>query len=101
MLVGSTTGKGGGQAVANALAQYAASQIGDKFDTQHGGDPNAALQLLSHALLGALLAEINGGNAAGGAGAVPGGEVAAKLLTEALYPGCTYKVRQSCTKKGS
>jgi hypothetical protein len=75
--------------VANALAPYAANLIGDKFDTKQGSDPNAALQLLSHALLGALLAEVNGGNGAGGAAAAAGGELAAKLLTEALYPGYT------------
>lgn len=61
--------------------------IGEKFDENHGSDPNAAAQLLSHALLGALLAEVNGGNAASGAGAAAGGELAAKLITEALYPG--------------
>ncbi|MHC5150551.1 VENN motif pre-toxin domain-containing protein [Stenotrophomonas rhizophila] len=89
LLVGAASGQGGGQMVANALAPYAANLIGDKFDTNHGSDPNAALQLLSHALLGALLAEANGGNAANGAGAATGGELAAKLLTEALYPGYT------------
>ncbi|MGZ0121124.1 hypothetical protein, partial [Stenotrophomonas sp. IS26] len=61
LLVGAASGQGGGQMVANALAPYAANLIGDKFDTNHGSDPNAALQLLSHALLGALLAEANGG----------------------------------------
>ncbi|WP_259462223.1 MULTISPECIES: toxin glutamine deamidase domain-containing protein [Stenotrophomonas] len=89
MLLGATSGQGGGQVVANALAPYAANLIGDKFDAKHGSDPNAALQLLSHALLGALLAEVNGGNAGGGAAAAAGGELAAKLLTEALYPGYT------------
>ena len=89
LLVGVVSGQGGGQVAANALAPYAAQLIGDKFDTNHGSDPNAALQLLSHALLGALLAEANGGNAASGAGAAAGGELAAKLLTEALYPGYT------------
>lgn len=74
---------------ANALAPYAAQLIGSKFDQNHGSDPNATLQMLSHALLGALLAEVNGGNAASGAGAAVGGELAAKLLTEALYPGYT------------
>ena len=89
LLVSVVSGQGSGQVAANALAPYAAQLIGDKFDTNHGSDPNAALQLLSHALLGALLAEANGGNAANGAGAAAGGELAAKLLTEALYPGYT------------
>jgi len=87
LLVGATSGQGGGQMVTNALAPYAANLIGDKFDTNHGSDPNAALQLLSHALLGALLAEANGGNAASGAGAAAGGELAAKFLTDHLYGG--------------
>lgn len=69
LLVGATSGQGGGQVAANALAPYAAQLIGERFDENHGSDPNPAAQLLSHALLGALLAEVNGGNAASGAGA--------------------------------
>lgn len=84
-LVGSVAGQGSTQVAANALAPYAAQLIGDKFDANHGSDPNAAAQLLSHALLGALLAEVNGGSGAGGALAGAGGEMAAKYLTEALY----------------
>lgn len=86
LLVGVVAGQGGTQVAANTLAPYAANLIGDKFDTRHGSDPNVAAQLLSHALLGALLAEINGGNAAGGAAAAAGGELAAQMLTQALYP---------------
>ncbi|HAY43362.1 MAG TPA: hypothetical protein DCY59_07330 [Micrococcaceae bacterium] len=89
LLVGVVSGQGGGAVATNALAPYIANLIGNKFDEKHGSDPNAAAQLLSHALLGALLAEVNGGNAAGGAAAAAGGELAAKLLTEALYPGHT------------
>ncbi|WP_250063292.1 hemagglutinin repeat-containing protein [Stenotrophomonas mori] len=84
-LVGSVAGQGGTQAVADALAPYAAQLIGNRFDENHGSDPNATAQLLSHALLGALLAEVNGGNAAGGALAGAGGELAANYLTQKLY----------------
>ncbi|WP_250063286.1 VENN motif pre-toxin domain-containing protein [Stenotrophomonas mori] len=83
-LVGSVAGQGGTQAVANALAPYAAQLIGNRFDENHGSDPNAATQLLAHALLGAVLAEVNGGNAAGGALAGAGGELAAGMLMNAL-----------------
>ena len=85
-IVGSVTGQGG-QVAANALAPYAAEFIGSKFDPNHGKDPNATMQLISHALLGALLAEANGGAAANGALAAAGGELAAKFLTDALYNG--------------
>jgi len=83
-IVGSMTGQGG-QVAANALAPYAAEFIGSKFDPNHGEDPNATMQLISHALLGALLAEANGGAGANGALAAAGGELAAKFLTDALY----------------
>lgn len=85
LLVGATSGQGGGQVAANALAPYAAQLIGERFDENHGSAPNAAAQLLSHALLGALLAEVNGGNAASGAGAAAGGELVAGALLSA-YP---------------
>jgi len=84
-LVGGVSGQGGTQVASNALAPYAAQLIGQKFDGNHGSDPNAAAQLLSHALLGAVLAEVNGGSAGGGALAGATGEVAAQVLTKALY----------------
>ncbi len=84
-IVGSVAGQGSGQVAANALAPYAAEFIGSKFDPNHGKDPNATMQLISHALLGALLAEANGGAAANGALAAAGGELAAKHLADALY----------------
>nr|WP_238151950.1 hemagglutinin repeat-containing protein [Xanthomonas arboricola] len=45
----------------------------------------AALQLVSHAVLGAVLAEVNGAPMTGGALAGAGGELAAKYLTQTLY----------------
>jgi filamentous hemagglutinin len=61
--------------------------IGSQFDPNHGNDPNATMQLISHAVLGALLAEANGGNAGSGAAAAAGGELAAKFITDYLYGG--------------
>ncbi|MCW0389080.1 hypothetical protein NB722_003619 [Xanthomonas sacchari] len=84
-LVGGVSGQSGTQVASNALAPYAAQLIGQTFDANHGSDPNAALQVLSHALLGAVLAEANGSNGAGGALAGAGGEAAAKYLTKTLY----------------
>jgi filamentous hemagglutinin len=80
-LVGGVAGQGAGQVASNALAPYAAYFIGSKLDSNHGSDPNATLQLLSHAVLGALLAEANGGSAGTGAVSAAGGELAAKVLT--------------------
>ncbi len=81
LLVGIVSGQGGGQVAANALAPFAATLIGEKFDSHHGSDPNAALQILSHALLGALMAEANGAPMVNGALAASGGELAANYLS--------------------
>lgn len=86
-LVGGIAGQGSTQVLSNALAPYAAQLIGNQFDANHGSDPNKATQLLSHALLGALLAEVNGGSAAGGALAGGGGELAAQVLTQQMFSG--------------
>ncbi|XQA63752.1 hemagglutinin repeat-containing protein [Xanthomonas sacchari] len=84
-LVGGVSGQSGTQVASNALAPYAAQLIGRTFDGDHGSDPNAAAQLLSHALLGAVLAEANGSSAASGALVGAGGELAAQYLTKTLY----------------
>lgn len=86
-LVGGVAGQGAGQVASNALAPYAAYFIGSRLDPSHGSDPNATLQLLSHAVLGALLAEANGGSAGTGAVSAAGGELAAKVLTNTLTGG--------------
>ncbi|MGS0541020.1 VENN motif pre-toxin domain-containing protein [Xanthomonas oryzae] len=85
VVVGGISGQGGTQVATNALAPYAAQLIGKTFDPNHGSNPNAALQLVSHAVLGALLAEVKGGSVAGGALAGAGGELAAHYLTQTLY----------------
>jgi hypothetical protein len=93
-IVGSVAGQGGGQVASNALAPYAAQFIGSQFDPNHGANPDATLQLISHALLGALLAEANGGSAGNGALAAGGGELAAKFITGYLYGGDPSKLSE-------
>ncbi|WP_323549371.1 hemagglutinin repeat-containing protein [Xanthomonas campestris] len=85
VVVGGVSGQGAGQVATNALAPYAAQLIGRTFDPNHGSNPNAALQLVSHAVLGAVLAEVNGASVTGGALAGASGELAAQHLTLALY----------------
>ncbi len=93
-IVGSVAGQGNTQVVSNALAPYAAQFIGSQFDPNHGSDPNATMQLMSHALLGALLAEANAGSAGNGALAAAGGELAAKFITDYLYGGDPSKLSE-------
>ncbi|WP_277946823.1 hemagglutinin repeat-containing protein [Xanthomonas vesicatoria] len=85
VVVGGVSGQSAGQVATNALAPYAAQLIGNTFDPNHGSNPNAVLQLVSHAVLGAVLAEVNGASAGSGSLAGAGGELAAKYLTQTLY----------------
>ena len=64
VITGALGGQTDIQVAANALAPYAANFIGEKFG--HGEDKNKAAQLASHAILGATLAYLNGGNPAAG-----------------------------------
>ncbi len=61
---------------------YAAQVIGGQFG--HGEDKNTAAQLVSHAILGATLAYINGGDPTAGGSAVVASEAAANYLTNQL-----------------
>lgn len=71
-------------AAANTLAPYAAATVGKTFG-QSGSHPNEAAQLLSHAVIGGLLAYANGGSFGTGAVAGAGAEAAAKAITAGLY----------------
>ena len=75
------------QVVANTLAPYAARQIGEKFG--HGEDKNKAAQLASHAILGATLAYLNGGNPAAGGSAAVASEAAADYFANQYNDGKT------------
>ncbi len=66
------------QMVTNTLAPYAAQVIGKEFG--HGEDKNTAAQLISHAILGATLAYINGGDPTAGGSAAVASEAAAIYL---------------------
>nr|WP_306738643.1 VENN motif pre-toxin domain-containing protein [Acinetobacter nosocomialis] len=77
------------QVAANTLAPYAAQQIGEKFG--HGEDKNKAAQLASHAILGATLAYLNGGNPAAGGGAAVASEAAADYLANQYKDNPAYK----------
>ena len=70
------------QVVTNTLAPYAAQVIGKEFG--HGEDKNTAAQLVSHAILGATLAYINGGDPTAGGSAAVASEAAANYLTNQL-----------------
>ena len=70
------------QVVTNTLAPYAAQVIGQEFG--HGENKNTAAQLVSHAILGATLAYINGGDPTAGGSAAVASEAAANYLTNQL-----------------
>ena len=61
---------------------YAAQVIGKEFG--HGENKNTAAQLVSHAILGATLAYINGGDPTAGGSAAVASEAAANYLTNQL-----------------
>ena len=67
------------QAATNTLAPYAAQVIGQEFG--HGKDKNTAAQLAAHAILGATLAYINGGDPTAGGSAAVASEAAANYFT--------------------
>ena len=58
--------------------------IGQQFG--HGENRNEAAQLLSHAVLGAVLAQVNGGSATAGAVSAAGAEAASNYIAKELYP---------------
>ena len=84
IIVGATSGQGNAQLATNAIAPYASQLIGDTFE--HTDDPNKAAQLLSHAVLGAIIAYMNGGDAVSGAASATASELASMVLAKELYP---------------
>ena len=87
VITGALGGQTDIQVAANALAPYAAQQIGEKFG--HGENKNKAAQLASHAILGATLAYLNGGNPAAGGGAAVASEAAADYFANQYNDGNT------------
>ncbi|WP_220176976.1 VENN motif pre-toxin domain-containing protein [Dickeya zeae] len=76
------------QALTGAAAPYMAEAI-HRATTDAAGNTDVAANTLAHALLGAVVAQASGNNALAGAAGEAGGELAARALMEALYPGKT------------
>ncbi|WP_443256037.1 hemagglutinin repeat-containing protein [Xenorhabdus sp. IM139775] len=77
-------------AIAGGAAPYLANAV---KDLTYGGKPyeqltaeEKATNLLAHAILGGVLAEMQGGSATAGAVGAAGGELAASAIASALYP---------------
>ncbi|WPP56707.1 VENN motif pre-toxin domain-containing protein [Acinetobacter pittii] len=87
VITGALGGQTDVQVVANTLAPYAANMTGSQFE--HGEDKNKAAQLASHAILGATLAYLNGGNPAAGGSAAVASEAAADYFANQYNDGKT------------
>ncbi|MEH8076553.1 hemagglutinin repeat-containing protein [Gallibacterium anatis] len=83
VLQGIATGEAS-QAAVGGLSPYANYAI-KKATTDKAGNVNTEVNLMAHALLGAVEAYATGNNATAGAAGAVGGEVAAKIITEQLY----------------
>ncbi|WP_159282994.1 VENN motif pre-toxin domain-containing protein [Rahnella variigena] len=79
--------------MAGAAAPYMAEYI--KTHTAEG-----AQRIISHALAGAVVAEMQGGNAAAGAAGAGLSAAGAKYIAEALYPGKDIKDLSEEEKQG-
>ncbi|WP_249038358.1 VENN motif pre-toxin domain-containing protein, partial [Rahnella variigena] len=87
------TGGDWSSAVAGAAAPYMAEYI--KTHTAEGAE-----RIISHALAGAVVAEMQGGNAAAGAAGAGLSAAGAKYIAEALYPGKDIKNLSEEEKQG-
>jgi len=84
VLIGGLAGQSAAQLAASASAPYLANAIGDYFSQP--GNENKTAQVISHAVLGGILAAANGGSAGAGAVAGAAGELAAQAIVRELYP---------------
>jgi len=79
-----------GAAASGAMAPYIANAI-KKATTSYNADGTEKTNLVSntmaHAVAGAILAEISGGDAAAGAAGGAGGELIAWAIVSGMYPG--------------
>ncbi|GEM_PF-5487951 len=75
------------QVASNALTPYASQLIGQTFG--HGEDKNTTAQMVSHAILGATLAYVNGGNPTAGGSAAVASEAAATYFANKYNDGKT------------
>ncbi|MBJ7222384.1 MULTISPECIES: hemagglutinin repeat-containing protein [unclassified Brenneria] len=74
------------QAIAGGAAPYLATEI-KKATTDANGNTNVAANAVAHAVLGGIVAEASGNGALSGAVGAAGGELAARVIAEQLYPG--------------
>ncbi|MEQ1966499.1 hemagglutinin repeat-containing protein [Xenorhabdus nematophila] len=95
-VIGALQGLAGGDirsAIASGAAPYLANAVkaltyGDKAYEQLTAEEKAT-NLMAHAILGGVIAEMKGGSATAGATGAVGGELAASAIINALYPGKT------------
>ncbi|MGX2951639.1 VENN motif pre-toxin domain-containing protein, partial [Ursidibacter sp. B-7004-1] len=87
-----------GQAAVGLASPYLNEQI-KHHTTNADGSINTEANLLAHALLGAVEAQLTGNNALAGAVAGAGGEAAAMVITNILYPNKTNDQLTEAEKK--
>nr|WP_228681418.1 VENN motif pre-toxin domain-containing protein [Acinetobacter gerneri] len=87
IITGALGGQTDLQVATNTLAPYASQLIGSTVG--HGENENTAAQLVSHAILGAVLAYVNGGDPAAGGSAAVASEAAAKYIANQYNDGKT------------
>ncbi|MGX3067153.1 hemagglutinin repeat-containing protein [Ursidibacter arcticus] len=87
-----------GQAAVGLASPYLNEQI-KQHTTNADGSINTEANLLAHALLGAVEAQLTGNNALAGAVAGAGGEAAAMVITNTLYPNKTNDQLTEAEKK--
>jgi filamentous hemagglutinin len=79
-----------GAAASGAMAPYIANAI-KKATTSYNADgtekTNLVANTMAHAVAGAILAEISGGDGAAGAAGAAGGELIARAIVSGMYPG--------------
>ncbi|MBV8042003.1 hemagglutinin repeat-containing protein, partial [Pluralibacter sp.] len=72
--------------LAGAIAGASAPVLADMIGHHMGIDNNPEARAVAHAVLGGVVAELNGGSAAAGAVGAASGELAATAIAQALYP---------------
>ncbi|WP_162556790.1 VENN motif pre-toxin domain-containing protein, partial [Proteus sp. TJ1640] len=73
-------------ALASASSPYLATKIKELTTDPATGEVNKATNAMAHAVLGAVVAELNNQSAAAGGLGAGGGELAARYITKELFP---------------
>ncbi|HCR4097834.1 TPA: VENN motif pre-toxin domain-containing protein [Providencia rettgeri] len=74
-------------ALANASSPYLATKIKELTTDPATGEVNKATNAMAHAVLGAVVAELNNQSAAAGGLGAGGGELSAHVILNTLFPG--------------